>query len=78
MNPTHEIIETYLKLNQIPRQNIKWGKLLAEAKRVREAYEARNQGLDDILQDMCKLQAEAQSYKFNWSISTLNKYTFKS
>ena len=79
------IYETYLlftgsalPINATPKEKgLFYNKLRAQAKRTLEAYKVRGQNLDDVLQDLSKLDAEARSFHFTYAIDTLNKYTFK-
>lgn len=79
------LMEAYFKLHEtrIPQfsssqeATIWYRKYRAQSKRTLEVYKAQGLTLDNALEDLSKLDAEARSLKFNYAIDTLTRYTFR-
>ena len=78
-------MEAYFKVNEtlipkfrFPQEATTWyRKYRAQSKRTIEAYKAHGLTVDNLIEDMCKLDAEARSLKFNYAIDTLTRYVFR-
>lgn len=81
INPIHEIVNTYYRINgwenmdkTFYKGRYAYGKLSAEAKRL---YTACGESLDDAMWSLYRMEEKANKGGFDWSIITCLKHKLK-